>query len=100
MQAIELVVRRHLNVENVMAFTPGTDLRKAIMEEVVQSDAILHDWEAIAYSIPSSYEPYSIELLRAIADLWITIRGHSFAKSWTMNFTSKYKKGTRKTLRE
>lgn len=100
MQSIELVARQHLNTESATVFTPGVDLRKSIMEDVIQSDAILHEWETIACSIPNSHEPYSIELLRAITDLWITIRGHSFTKNWTMNFTSKYKKGTRKTLRE
>ena len=43
---------------------------------------------------------YSIELLQAIIGLWITIRGHSFAKDWTMKFETKYKKGTRKALQE
>ncbi len=35
------------------------------------------------------YEKYSIELLGVVADLWITIRDHSFAKDWTMNLVRK-----------
>jgi len=76
-------------------FTPGTDLRTHILEEVHQSESVLSYWETIACSIPLRYELYSIELLKAITTLWISIRGHSFAKEWTMKFEqSKYQKGT------
>ena len=96
MESIELLVKRYLNVES---FTPGTDARSHILEEVEQSEDILFYWENIASSIPAKCEPYSLELLKAITELWITIRGHSFAKEWTMQFQkSKYQKGTRKTL--
>ena len=61
---------------------------------------MLSYWETIAHCIPSRYEKYSIELLKAIIEVWITIHGHSFAKDWTMKFESKYKKGTRKALWE
>lgn len=97
MESIELVARRHLNTQ---VFNPGINIRKLIMEDVIKSDQILSQWEAIAHSIATEYEAYSIELLQAITDLWITIRGHSFAKDWTMQFVSKYKKGTRKTLKQ
>jgi hypothetical protein len=30
-------------------------------------------WETIAHCIPSKYEKYSIELLKAIIELWITL---------------------------
>ena len=100
MELIELVVRQHLNIQNAQAITPGTNIRQLIMKDVIKSESILSCWEVIAHSIPTKYEPYSIELLQVITNLWITIRGHSFAKDWTMKFVSKYKKGTRKTLKQ
>ena len=100
MESIELVTRRHLNVQSAQVLTPGTNIRRLIVEDVIKSEPILFRWEAIAHTIPTKYEPYSIELLQVITDLWITIRGHSFAKDWTMKFVSKYKKGTRKTLKK
>ena len=99
MESIELVTRRHLNIQNTQVFTPGINIRKLIMDDVFQSESILSHWETIAHIIPSKYEPYSVELLKVIVNLWITVRGHSFASDWTMNFVSKYKKGTRKTLK-
>ena len=44
------------------------------------------------------YEQYSVELLKAVVDLWVNIRGHSFARDFMMNFEAKFTKGTRKTL--
>lgn len=100
MESIELVIRRHLNTQSAQVLTPGTNIRQLIMEDVLKSGPLLSRWEAIAHTIPDKYEPYSIELLQAITDLWVTVRGYSFAKDWTMKFVSKYKKGTRKTLKE
>ena len=93
-----MVVRQYLNVEDIRTYIPGTDIRKRITEDVMKSLSILSNWETLAQSIPDTYEKYSIELLTIITDLWITIRGHSFAKEWTMKFQRKYKKGTRKSL--
>ena len=45
--------------------------------------------------IPTKFEQYSVCLLQAILDLWINVRGHSFAQGWTMMFETKYKRGTR-----
>ena len=54
--------------------TPGTNIRRLIVEDVIKS--ILFCWEAIAHCIPTKYEAYSVELLQVITDLWITICGH------------------------
>ena len=89
MEAIELVARRHLNVQNAQLFTPDTNIYSLIMKDV-KSQPTLSRWEAIAHSIPTKYEPYSIELQQIITNLWITICGHSFAKDWTMKFVGKY----------
>ena len=81
------------------AYTAGCDLRSLIKGEVFADREILDVWENIAQAIPRIYEKYSMELLRETTDLWITIRGHSFAKGFTMYFEGEYKKGTRKTLK-
>jgi hypothetical protein len=49
-------------------------------------------WERISKDIPQ-------KLLAKVVELWVTIRGHSFAKDWNMKFERKYQKGTRKALK-
>ena len=100
MESIELVTRRHLNLKNVQVLASDTNIRKLIMDGVLLSESVLACWETVAYHIPVKYEPYSMELLRHITDLWVTIRGHSFAKDFTTNFVRKYKKETRKMLQQ
>ena len=97
MESIEMVLRQHLNIPDVLTYVPGTDLRKHISKDVLENHDIMILWETIA-DIPDKYEQYSVELLVQIIDLWITIRSHSFVKGWTMNFEAKYKEGTRKSL--
>ena len=100
MESIELVSRRHLNVKNLQVLASDANIRKLIMDDVLQSESVLGFWETVSQCIPSKYEPYSIELLELVTDLWIKIRGHSFAKDFTTNFVRKYKKGTRKSLQQ
>ena len=95
---IDMLLRSHFNVANIQTYIPGTDLRRLVMDEIMSSENIVTKWEEVASGIPPRYEKYSVELLRIVCDLWITIRGNSFAKGWTQKFERKYKKGTRKTL--
>jgi hypothetical protein len=97
-----MVVRQHLNIPAIQSYQPNTNLREGILKEALGSPTLLSYWETIAHCIPSKYEKYSIELLKVIIELWIAIRGHSFAKDWTSRFDheSKRKKGTTKALRE
>ena len=96
--AIEVIVRKHINNGAVQLYIPGTDVRKLITDEVIASQNVITLWEKVAKNIPTKYELYSIELLGEVVKLWVTIRGYSFAKDWTMQFEKKYKKGTRKGL--
>ena len=98
-EAIEIVVRHHLEVSRVNSQPADTNHCKHIVEETLNSRPILEQWEQIAQSVPPQYETYSIELLCAIVTLWTTVRGHSFAKGWTMKFEKKYSKGIRKSLK-
>ena len=99
-ESIELVARLHLNIQNVQVSTPGTNICKVIMEDVINSESILSHWEVIAQCSPAEHEQHSMELLQIITNLWITICGHSFTKDWTMKFEGKYKKGTREILKQ
>lgn len=100
-ECIEMIVRHQLNIPDVQSsYIPGTDISKSIHEEVLNTHSVLSCWEKITEgTIPPKFEAYSLELLAKITDLWITIRGHSFTKDFTMNFERKYKKGTRKSLK-
>ena len=97
-QNIEAFVRRHMNTETLTSQS-SSNLKPLIREELFSCHQLISLWDKIAHSIPHKYEKYSLELLRIIADLWITIRGHSFAKNFTMQFVKKYTKGIRKTLK-
>ena len=44
----------------------------------------------IADSISSQYDKYSVELLKAVVSLWVTVRSHAFTKGWTMQFERQY----------
>ncbi len=97
-ESIEMVVRKYLCTDTLQTTPDHSQICTKVQDEVLQSETVLLYWEEIvADSIPTKYELYSIELLKQISELWIRIRGHAFAKEWTMKFESKYKKGTRKT---
>ncbi len=98
-EAVEMVVRGHLHVSSVSSQSSDKDHSKEILKDALNSRNLLEQWEQIADSIPSKYEQYSIDLLSAIITLWTAVRGHSFAKGWTMNFQNKYTKGVRKSLK-
>ena len=95
-EAIELIVRRYLSVQTMQV--DNMDLKKRISDSVTSSDTVQKYWKNIAGSIPKKFEQYSVCLLQAITELWINIRGYSFAQGWTMMFETKYKRGTRKSL--
>ena len=99
MEAIELDARRYLDVEYISLQASEVNIKKQALESILSSSSVLEAWEALARSIPAKYEQYSLALLGSIADLWLNIRGHDFARGWTMKFEAKYRKGTRKTLK-
>ena len=98
MEEVELVVRCHLSAQSMQTYKQGTNIHSGITDEAIRRNSVLCYWETIACSIPPTYEQYSIELLKAVISLWVSIRAHAFAKGWTMKFERKYKKGTRKSL--
>ena len=100
MVKIEYVFRWHFNKESISRYAIGRNLRDVVCLEVLCSQPILSCWENIANCIAAKYSAYSLELLGAITNLWITVGGHAFAKGWMNKFQKKYKrKGTRKELK-
>lgn len=87
-------------MKNIKELSSEANLRKLILNDVLHSERVLSHWENVSQCIPSKYQSYSLELLEHIVDLWIKIRGHSFAKEFTTKFIRKYKKGTRKSLKQ
>lgn len=99
MEAVEVVLRCHLNVHKMREHQPDKDVHSSIVKEALSSELVLSCWETIAKCIPPKLELYSTELLTAVISLWVTIRAHAFARGWTMMFERRYKKGTRKSLK-
>ena len=97
---IEIITRQFLNTQTIMHSSPSEDITAKIKKSVQKSEKVLELWENVAHAIPPHYEPYSSELLENIVVLWISIRGHSFARDWSMKSDSKFKKATRKTLKK
>ena len=76
MELLECKVRQHLHSTTIQ---PNQQQQAGIIADVV-NDKIL---EKVAWSIPPKYETYSLELLKEVARLWITIRCNSFAKCYS-----------------
>ena len=93
-----MVLRRYFNIPSVKA-RPDLNLKQQTLDAILVDKAILQHWESLTGSVPHKFENSSVELLKAIAEQWIHVRGHSFAQGWTMNFETKYAKGTRKALK-
>ena len=82
---MKVVVRQSLNTTAVKQNTPDTNVKAEILETTLNCDSIHQHWDTISHRIPARCEQYSMQLLKAVVDLW-------------MNFEAKFKKGTRKTL--
>ena len=87
-------------MKNVKVLASEANLCELILNDVLQSERVLSHWEIVSQCIPTKYQSYSMELLEHITDLWMKIRGHSFASEFTTKFIRKYKKGTRKSLKQ
>ena len=97
MESIEKVTRHHLQSHR----NHHIPIQQVIIGDALKDHAeILSAWEIVA-PLPSKYEPYSIELLRAIITLWTNVRCFAFAKGWNEQFEKKFHKhGTRSTLKK
>ena len=64
-EAVEIVVRRHLNVSNVNVHTlgGGFNYKEVILSEALGSKKVLDLWDIITQNMPLKYENYLLELL-------------------------------------
>ena len=73
--AMEMYVRRHFTVMFAPTISAGS---KVMLVDKVATDDVLFYWSMLAVE----WEEEENVLLRMIIDLWVTIRGFSFATSW------------------
>ena len=94
---IEKITRRHLRADQLHSLQ-NTDLYTVVTDDILKDVALLEVWEIISKPTSQRYSTYSIELLKLVCRLWITIRGFSFAKGCNSLFHKTFERGTRKTL--
>ena len=77
------------------------NVHSAITEGVLDDPTILDRWEAIAVTIPAKHETNSLELLRAVIELWATVRCFPFAAGCNilLHKAASKKQGTRRALK-
>ena len=86
---LEMKLRHHL----INIFNENAELRKeSIIDSLMADEDILFSW---IFVLGEVYEPdESIELLREVIELWLTIRGFSAAGAW-MEYYKQNKKEER-----
>ena len=70
-------------------------------QKVLNDPSTLEKLEAIALAIPVTYETYSLELLRAVIELWAMVCCFSFAAGCNilLQKAAAKKQGTRRALK-
>ena len=98
MERVEQITRSILNVQTIKQ---SENIHSAIVDEVLNDPRILEMWDTNATIIPAKYEAYSLELLKAIVELWATVRCFSFAAGCNilLQKVSTKKQGTRRVLK-
>ncbi len=86
---IEAVVQTHFTVSKLTSITDG--LKDELIRHVVSDDEVQFLWSMVSADMS---EEVSEELLKKIANLWITIWGHSFSKCYVEMYKQRQKKIT------
>ena len=85
--SMELELRKHLRREQPPNF-------REVAEIIKNNDDVQFSWSLVA----ADWEEEEAQaLLSLIIDLWITIRGFSFASSWIEKYKTEHKKSTQKS---
>lgn len=96
--AMEVVVKAHFSTDNPSVMK---DVKEAVTAGVLQDSEVLFHWSMVA---ANWINEEADELLKAIVEHWITIRGFSFASAFNELYKQEQKKtiekskGTRKNL--
>ena len=100
--AIEMAMRDRLATHLQSSSTQ--DSKGKIVDHVIGDCDVQFYWSLLSVDIRDDKD--SLELLRRVVELWLTIRGYSMSKMWmenykcTVNTTTKGKKGLRKDLKK
>ena len=89
--AIEEVLRSYLKVSAIKELSSGR--KSNIIDAIVGDDVVAFYW---CLACVEAEEEEKKELLFRIVDLWVTIRGFSFARSWMEMYKQANKKGTQR----
>jgi hypothetical protein len=98
---IEMLVRRMFHRDNVRSVNSET--RDQLITSILQDEEVSSGWSNLMEEVEGDE---SGVLLKMIVDLYITIRGHSFAKTLMENYkqakkeTTQKSKSLRKTISE
>ena len=87
--AMELLVHQHLTIQRASKLAPGS--RPELEKEVLEDEEVLFAWSIASVELD---DKTSTILLKMIVELWLTIRGFSFAGA----FIEQYKNATKKGL--
>lgn len=88
--AIEVEVRSHLTPYKATEMTEGT--KGILTTAVLESDGVLFQWSMFGTEMDTGI---GMELLKIIVELYITIRGFSFANSYVEQFKQRTTEGQR-----
>ena len=86
---MEAVVQTHFAICKLKSITDGQ--KDDRLTQIVSDDVVQFRWSLVSADM---CERVSRELLKRIANMWITIRGHSFSKSYVEIYKQQQKKMT------
>ena len=89
--SIEEALRAFLTVLKVKELSHG--MKSTIVKSVIDNEDVAFHWSIVAVEADEEEEI----LLEKIIELWVAIRGFSFARSWMEMFKQSTKKGTQRS---
>ena len=92
--AIEVGIRRHLNMANIDDM--DNSFRSRLVNDLVDDPDVQFSWCIMGYDMD---EECNTECLEMIVNKWVTIRGFSFAKCMVELYKQESKKSTQKSKR-
>jgi hypothetical protein len=96
--AMQVGLTKHIQGSYQLSADESKKRKKEIIDGVMENDDVSFHWNNLAIDITN--EQNSMELLRHVVQLWLTIRGFSISKAWMDKYKMKAQVETaRKSLR-
>ena len=89
---IELEVRNHFLKDHIHELTEGS--KQKVVRSILANEDVQFQWCMASVDLEDNDAQ---QLLKMIAELWVTIRGFSFVKSWLESYKQAKGKGTAKS---